>query len=327
MRSNVYITRMIPQDAIRLLEAACDTVEVNPHDRVLTREELLEAVRGRDGLLCLVTDMIDEAVLDAARGIKGIANYAVGYNNIDVAVATRRGIPVSNTPGVLTDTTADLAWALFFAIARRVAEGDRFIRAGKFTGWGPLTFLGSDVTGKTLGIVGAGRIGVATAARSVGFSMRLLYTSRRRSEEIEALGAQYRSLDDLLRESDFVSLHVPLMPETHHLIGARELALMKPTAYLINTTRGPVVDEAALVQALRERRIAGAGLDVFEREPELAQGLAELDNVVVVPHIGSATIETRTKMGIMAATNLLAMLRGEPPPNCVNPEWQQYVGP
>ncbi|MBI4551040.1 MAG: D-glycerate dehydrogenase [Candidatus Latescibacteria bacterium] len=323
MSTNVYVTRLLPPDSMRLLDAACEVVEVNPHDRTLTRPELLDAVRGRDGLLCLLTDTIDEEVLAAAAGIKGIANYAVGYNNIDVATATRRGIPVSNTPGVLTETTADMAWVLMFAVARRVVEGDRFVRAGKFTGWGPMLLLGSDVHGKTLGIVGAGRIGTAVAARAAGFSMRVVYTDEVRSEALEALGARRLALDDVLREADFISLHVPLMPETHHLIGERALDLMKPTAYLINTSRGPVVDEKALVKALQDKRIAGAGLDVFEQEPALAPGLVDLDNVVIVPHIASATVETRTKMGNMAVTNLLAMLRGEDPPNCVNPEWRQ----
>ena len=307
-----------------MLEAACGVVDVNPHDRAMTRDEFLEAVRGRNGLLCLLTEDIDDEVLDISPGLKGVAIYAVGYNNIDVDACTRRGIPVTNTPDVLTDTTADIAWALIFATARRVAEGDRFVRDGRFTGWGPLLMLGSDVTGKTLGIIGAGRIGTATAARAAGFSMPIVYTSRSRSEAIERLGARYLPLDDLLRESDFVSLHVPLTPETTHLIGPRELGLMKPTAYLINTTRGPVVDEKALVQALRNGVIAGAGLDVFEREPELEPGLADLESVVMLPHVGSGTVATRIRMGNMAAANLIAMVNGKDPPNCVNPEWKQY---
>ncbi|MBM3263316.1 MAG: D-glycerate dehydrogenase [candidate division Zixibacteria bacterium] len=324
MGYNVYVAQRIPDESIRLLEAECETVEVNPHDRPLTRAEFLKAIRGRDGLLCLLTETVDEEALDAAVGVRGIANYAVGFNNIDVAACTRRGIPVSNTPGVLTDTTADLAWALMFAVARRVVEGDRMVREGRFTGWGPLMILGTDITGKTLGIVGGGRIGRATAARAAAFSMKTLYYSRQRHPEIEAVGAQYRLLDDLLRESDYVSIHVPLNKETIHLISARELALMKPGAFLINTARGPVVDEKALVAALREGRIAGAGLDVFEREPELEPGLADLENVVLLPHVGSATVETRIKMGNMAATNLLAMIRGEEAPNCINPEWKNF---
>ena len=324
MGFNVYVTRRIPDESIRLLQDACETVEVNPHDRALTREEFLESVHGRDGLLCLLTETIDDEALDAANGIRGVANYAVGYNNIHVDACTRRGVPVSNTPGVLTDTTADLAWALMFAVARRVVEGHLMVSEGRFTGWGPLMMLGSEITGKTLGIVGGGRIGTATAARAAGFRMNVRYTSRNRNAEIESLGAHYSTLDDLLRESDYVSIHVPLNRETTHLIGARELALMKPGAFLINTARGPIVDEKALVAALKERRIAGAGLDVFEREPELEPGLAELDNVVLLPHVGSATVETRIKMGNTAAINLIAMLKGEDPPNCVNPEWKNF---
>ncbi len=307
-----------------MLEAACGVVDVNPHDRAFSREEFLEAVRERDGLLCLLTEDIDDEVLDISPGLRGVAIYAVGYNNIDVDACTRWGIPVSNTPGVLTDTTADIAWALIFATARRVAEGDRFVRDGRFTGWGPLLMLGSDVTGSTLGIIGGGRIGTATARRAAAFSMPVVYTSRRRNATIECVGARYRPLDELLKESDFVSLHVPLTPDTTHLIGARELDLMKPTAYLVNTTRGPVVDEKALVQALRNGVIAGAGLDVFEQEPELEPGLADLENVVMLPHVGSGTVSTRVRMGNMAAANLIAMVNGEDPPNCVNPEWKQY---
>jgi len=324
MSTNVYVTRRIPDESIRMLEDACDVVDVNPHDRALTRTEFLEAVQGRDGLLCLLTETVDDEVLDAAAGVKGVANYAVGFNNIDVDACARRGIPVSNTPDVLTDTTADLAWALMFSVARRIVEGDRYVRDGKFKGWGPLMLLGDDLTGKTLGIVGGGRIGMATAARAVGFSMPVLYTSRNRHEDIEAIGAQYRSLDDLLQASDFVSIHVPLMSETTHLIGPRELNLMKSTAYLINTARGPIVDEKALVSALRNGIIAGAGLDVFEREPELEPGLADLDNAVIVPHVGSGTVATRIKMGNKAAINLIAMVNGEEPPDCVNPDWKQH---
>jgi len=324
MGTNVYVTRLIPDESIRLLEDVCDVVDVNPHDRALTRNEFLDAVQGRDGILCLLTETVDNEVLEAAAGVCGIANYAVGYNNIDVDACTHRGIPVSNTPDVLTDTTADLAWALMFAVARRIVEGDRYVREGKFKGWGPLMLLGDDLTGKTLGIIGGGRIGRATALRAAGFSMPVIYTSRNRHEDIEAVGAQYRSFDEVLREADYVSIHVPLTPETTHLISARELDMMKPTAYLINTARGPIVDEKALVYALRKGIIAGAGLDVFEREPELEPGLVDLDNVVIVPHVGSGTVATRIKMGNKAATNLIAMLQDKDPPNCVNPEWKQH---
>ncbi len=324
MNSNVLVTRRIPDESIGMLEAALGVVDVNPHDRAMTREEFLASARDRDGLLCLLTEDIDDEVLDLSPGLKGVAIYAVGYNNIDVDACTRRGIPVTNTPDVLTDTTADVAWALMFATARRVAEGDRYVREGRFSGWGPLLMLGSDVTGATLGIVGAGRIGTATARRAAGFSMPVVYTSRRRNATIECVGARYLPLDDLLRESDFVSLHVPLTPETTHLISERELDLMKSTAYLINTTRGPVVDEKALVRALRDGVIAGAGLDVFEREPELEPGLADLENVVMLPHVGSGTVATRIRMGNTAAANLIAMVNGADPPNCVNPEWNEY---
>ena len=319
--SNVYVTRRIPQPGLEILEAACDRVEVNPEDRYLTREELLRAVRGRDGVLCLLTDVIDDEVLAAAGPqCRVFANYAVGFNNIDVAAATRRGIMITNTPGVLTDSTADLAWALIMSVARRVVEGDACVRSGKWDGWGPMQFLGQDVYEKTLGIVGAGRIGTATALRSVGFRMKVLYTSSRPNPELDAIGGRRVDLLALLRESDFVSIHVALNEQTRHLIGRKQLALMKPTAYLINTARGPVVDEKALVEALRERRIAGAGLDVYEEEPRITPGLTDLPNVVCLPHLGSATEATRAKMATMAATNLVAAVRGERPPNLVNPE-------
>ena len=298
-------------------------MEVFPEDRPIGREELLRVVRGKDGLLTLLTEVIDGQVMEAAGPqLRVIANMAVGYNNIDVKEASRRGVAVTNTPGVLTETTADLAWALMLAVCRRVVEADRFVREGRFTGWSPTLFLGSDVWGRVLGVVGMGRIGRAVARRARGFQMQVLYFSRRRlppSEEQE-LGAQYRPLEALLRESDVVTLHVELNETTRHLIDRRALALMKPTAFLINTSRGPVVDEAALVEALREGRLAGAGLDVFEREPELHPGLAELPNVVLLPHIASASLDTRSRMARMAAENLLAALAGRRPAHIVNPE-------
>lgn len=321
MNWNILITREIPKEAIDLLKANCDTFEVHEGDDLLTRDELLKKVRGRDGILCCLTERIDAEVLDGASRVKGIANMAVGYDNIDVEAATERGIPVSNTPGVLTDATADLAWALLFAAARRIIPADKYIRDGKFNAWGPMLFLGADVTGRTLGVIGAGRIGTAVAMRSRGLGIRLLYCDPAPNKLLEKeLSARRVGLEELLRESDFVSLHVNLTPETRHLIGERELALMKPTAYLINASRGPVVDEEALVRALQKKQIAGAGMDVYEQEPRLAPGLAELDNAVLLPHIGSATIATRTRMAVMAAENLLAMLKGERAPNCVNPE-------
>ncbi len=321
MRRKVYVTRRLPQPAIDMLEERFD-VEIYPEDRAIPREVLMEKVKGIDALLPLLTDKVDAEVMDAAgENLKIIANYAVGYDNIDVDAATKRKIAVTNTPGVLTETTADMAWALMFAVARRVVEADKFTRAGKFKGWGPMMFLGGDVYGKTLGVVGVGRIGSAVAKRAKGFNMRVLYTDVVRNEEIEKeVGAKKVELDELLRESDFVTLHVPLMPSTRYLIGERELKLMKKTAYLINTSRGPVVDERALVEALRKGEIAGAGLDVYENEPELSPGLAELDNVVLTPHIASASVETRTRMATLAAENIIAFFEGKRPPTIVNPE-------
>jgi len=318
----VYVTRQLPQSALDRFEGEVE-YSVNPHDRVLEREELLEAVADIDALLCLLTDRIDAEVFDAAPKLKIVANYAVGYNNIDVEEATRRGILVTNTPGVLTETTADLTWALIMAIARRVVEGDRFMRAGKFQGWAPMLLLGSDVYGKTLGIIGMGQIGQAVARRAIGFDMNILYSDvfvdlPPVAEHL--LHADEVSVDELLERSDFVTLHVPLVEETYHLIGRRELELMGPNSYLINASRGPVVDEEALVEALREGVIAGAALDVFEDEPAMKPGLAELDNVVLLPHLGSATIETRTAMADLAVSNILDFFAGKRPPTPVNPE-------
>ncbi len=320
-KPKVYVSRKLPQKALDMISAECE-MEVNPNNRVLTRRELEEAVKGIDGLLCLLTDTIDAGLLELNPDLKVIANYAVGYNNIDVGACTTKGIPVSNTPGVLTDTTADFAWTLLMATARRIVEADRFVRDGKYEGWGPMMFLGGDIHGKTLGVIGMGRIGQAFASRTKGFDMRVVYYDAfRKTEEEEAeLGIEYLEFDELLKCSDFISIHVPYIPETEHLIGKGELELMKKTAYLINTARGPIVDEEALVNALREGEIAGAGLDVYEDEPELASGLAELDNVILAPHIASASIETRTKMAVMAAENLLAGLKGKDMPNIINPE-------
>jgi glyoxylate reductase len=322
--TSVFVTWPIPEPGPGLIRSAVERVEGNEEDRPLSRQELLAGVSGRDGVLCLLTDRIDAEVFEAARGCRIFANMAVGYNTIDVAEATRRGILVTNTPGILTDCTADLTWTLILGVARRAAEGDREMRAGRFPGWGPLYMLGGDVTGATLGLVGPGRIAVAVARRAVGFGMRLLYFGRRPSEEMEALGAERRPLEGLLSESDFVSLHVSLSEETRHLIDARALGLMKTTAYLINTARGPVVDERALVEALRNGRIAGAGLDVYEDEPRMAEGLADCPNTLLLPHLGSATTATRAAMSRMAAENLLAGLQGSRPPNLVNPEvWSE----
>ena len=325
-KPKVYVTRLLPGGALDRLREECE-VDLNTEDRAPSKEEMIEHVRGKDGLLCLLTDKVDSEVMDAAGpNLKVISNYAVGFDNIDVEAATERGIVVTNTPGVLTETTADLAWALLMAVARRIVEADKFTRAGKFKGWSPTLLLGTDVYGKTLGIIGFGRIGRAVARRAKGFDMRVLYYDVERApEEVEReLNAQYVDLETLLKESDYISIHTPLTPETRHMIGERELRMMKPTAYLINTARGPIVDEAALVRALKEGWIKGAALDVFENEPELTPGLAELDNVVLAPHIGSASTETRSKMADMAVDNLLSVLRGERPENIVNPEvWER----
>jgi glyoxylate reductase len=321
MKPKVFVSRMIPQEGLDLVLAACDA-EVNTDDKHLSQAELIHKVSGKEGLLCLLTDDINDAVLGANPQLKVVANVAVGFNNIDVEAATRRKVMVTNTPGVLDNTTADFTWCLLMASARRLAESERYTRAGKYTGWGIMLLCGDDVFGKTLGICGLGRIGRGVAKRSKGFEMRILYTDAVRAPaEVEReLEAQFVEKETLFREADFVTLHVPLLPETHHYVSSKELKLMKKTAHLINASRGPVVDEVALVQALRERWIAGAGLDVYEYEPQLAPGLTELDNVTLAPHIASASVETRMKMAVMAATNLVEALQGRRPPNLVNPE-------
>jgi len=314
----ILITRPIPEPAPSLLARIADEVVLQEEDRPLTVDELVQRVPGFDAVLCMLHDPINRKVLEAAKGCRVFANMAVGYNNIEVAEATRLGILVTNTPGVLTEATADLTWALILALPRRVVEGDQVMRAGQFPGWGPNYMLGGDVTGRTLGLVGPGRIALAVAERAVGFKMSLIYSGRQANPRIDALGGRRVSLEQLLKDSDFVSLHVPLSAETTHLIDARALAMMKPTAYLINTSRGPVVDEAALVEALQAHRIAGAGLDVYEREPAMAPGLADCSNAVLLPHLGSATVETRSRMSRIAAENILAVLEGRQPPNLVN---------
>jgi glyoxylate reductase len=320
-RPKVYVTRRIPDPGLALLREHC-TVEVNPEDRPLAREELLAKAADSDGVLGLLTDKIDAGFFDAAPRLKGYANYAVGFDNIDVPEATRRRIPVSNTPDVLTNATAELAWTLLLATARRVAEADKIMRSGTWPGWGPLQFIGADVTGKTLGIVGAGRIGTAMARMSRGFAMRVLYTSRSKPNPAleQELGAQRVEFDVLLAESDFVSIHAPLNPASRHLFNAAAFAKMKRTAILINTGRGPVIKEDDLVAALQAGTIAGAGLDVYEAEPKMAPGLAHCPNTVLLPHVGSATVSARDGMSLLAARNLLAMLQGQRPPTCLNPE-------
>jgi glyoxylate reductase len=321
-RPRVYVTRRLPAPAMERLAEAADVATWPDDDYPPPRDVLVREAAASDGLVALVTDRIDGALLDAAPRLRVVSNVAVGYDNIDVPAATARGVVVTNTPGVLTETTADFAFALLLAAARRVAEADRFTRAGRWTSWGPLFFAGLDVHGRTLGLVGLGRIGTAVARRARGFAMPVVYYSRTRKPEVEReLGLEYATLDELLPRADFVSIHVPLSAQTRHLIGAPQLRLMKPTAILVNTSRGAVVDQRALYDALVRRQIWAAGLDVFEEEPIAPDDpLLALENVVVAPHIGSATVETRTQMALMAVENCLAVLEDRPPPHPVNPE-------
>lgn len=320
----MFVSRRIPDDGLDLIRDACD-LELWDDELPPPRAELLRAVAGCQGILTLLTDRVDDELLDAAGPqLRVVSDLAVGYDNVDVPACTRRRIAVGNTPGVLTETTADLAFALLMAGARRIAEGDRLVRAGGWRTWGPLAFLGTDVHGSTLGVVGLGRIGQAVARRAAGFGMPVLYAGRHRvALEVEAAagGASFVPLDELLARSDFVSVHVPLGAETRHLIGAAELRLMKPTAILINTSRGPVVDQTALYEALRDGVIGGAALDVTDPEPMPGDDpLLTLENCLVVPHIASASRATRGRMAAMAAANLIAGVRGERLPNPVNPE-------
>lgn len=317
-KPKVFLTRKLPPSVMARLDEEVE-LTVSPDDRVLSKEEIIEGVKGKDALLCLLTDPIDREVFSANPKLKIVANYAVGYNNIDVEAAAEMGIPVSNTPGVLTETSADLAFALIMAVSRRVVEADAYLRTGKWGGWGPLQFLGPDVYGATLGIVGLGRIGKAVARRAKGFDMNVKYWNRTRlsEEEEQRQNWEYMPLEELLQTADFVSLHVAYTPETHYMISQRELELMKPGAVLINTSRGAVVDEKALVGALKEGVIWGAGLDVFEHEPEVEKELLTMKNVVLLPHLGSASVATRTKMGMIAIDNILAACKGEPIPNLV----------
>ena len=322
-KKRVFVTREIPSDALKLLKSKFE-VEVWPEETPPPKNILIEKVKVVDGLCCLLTDKIDAEVINAAgEQLKGISQIAVGYDNIDLEAATKRGIYVTNTPGVLTDTTADYAFALLMATARRIAEADRYVRDGRWKiPWGLMMMLGQDVWGKTIGIIGMGRIGTAMARRAKGFNMKILYYDVARNEAAEKeLGAEYVDLETLLKESDFVSIHVPLLPSTRHLINEERLKLMKKTACLINTSRGPVVDEKALYKALKEGWIWAAGLDVWEKEPtDPDNPLLKLDNVTASPHIASASYETRTRMAVMAAENMIAILEGRVPPNLVNKE-------
>jgi len=316
----IFVTRKIPEPGLNILKKKFD-LEINPYNRVLSKDEIIKGIKGKDGLLCLLTDEIDKEVIKSEPKLKMIASYAVGYNNIDIKTATKNNIPVSNTPGVLTDATAEMAWALLLSTARRIVEGDKFSRAGKFKGWDPMLMHGQEIADKTLGIIGAGRIGTAIGLKSIGFNMKILYSQRRINKILEDnTNAKKVELSVLLNSSDFISINVPLNNSTYHLIGEQELKMMKKTAILINTSRGPVLDEKALINALKKRWIFAAGLDVYENEPDIDNELKKLDNVILQPHSASATTETRTKMAIMAAENMITGLMGKIPPNCVNKE-------
>jgi glyoxylate reductase len=313
----LYLARPLPDPVMAVIRTRF-TLTVPPLDHPPAQADIMAGVRGAVAAICTLNERMDTAVLSAAPSLRVIANYAVGYNNIDIEAAKKRGLVVTNTPDVLTNATADITWTLILAVARRVVEGDQLVRQNQWTGWSPTQLLGVDLCGKTLGIVGMGRIGQAVARRAAGFEMNILYWSRSGRQPTNANPAWQRvPFEELLRQSDFLSLHLPLTPETTHLINDAALRLMKPTAFLINAARGPVVDEAALVNALREGRIAGAGFDVYEREPELSAGLRELNQVVLLPHLGSATTETRIKMGLLCVENVLAVLEGKPAPNRV----------
>lgn len=318
----VFITRRIHSRAEEVLRTAECEVRVAPEDRPLTDTELRAGAADTDAVLCLLNDKITRDLMQSLPRVRVFANYAVGFDNMDIAAATELGVALSNTPDVLTDATAEIAWALLFAAARRVCEGDRLSRRGDFHGWAPLMLLGHQVAGRTLGIIGAGRIGAAMARGSAGFGMRVLYTKRSGvNHAIEKLGGRRVELDELLRESDFISVHAPLAPGTLHMISDPQFALMKPTAVLVNTGRGPVIDEKALVRALASNRIAAAGLDVYEHEPKIEPELLTMENVVLAPHIGSATHDARRDMAELAANNIVDCLSGRVPRTCINPDY------
>ncbi|HEV2372100.1 MAG TPA: D-glycerate dehydrogenase [Streptosporangiaceae bacterium] len=325
-RPQVLVTRRLPSGALERVDTRCD-MTLYQGEGAMPRGQLLTEVAGKAGVITLLTERVDDEFLDAAGPqLKIVANYAVGFDNIDVDACTRHGVLTSNTPEVLTETTADMAFALMMATARRVAEGDRLLRSKAPWIWGPLMMLGQDVHHKTLGIVGFGRIGQALARRARGFAMRVVYHDVHRPPAAveQEVAAEYRSLDDLLRESDFVSLHTNLTPDTRHLINAERLAIMKPTAVLVNTSRGPVIDEAALAQALHEGQIFAAGIDVFEHEPTVNPDLLTCENAVLIPHLGSGTVQTRLAMANLAVDNLFAGLDNERPPTLLNPGlWEQ----
>lgn len=323
MKKKIFITRRIPERGIELLTSHGYRVKVSSKNRVLTKEELIPALKGKnyDAVLCLLTDKIDSEVMDAAGPqCKIFANYAVGFDNIDLQAAKSRGLMVTNTPDVLTETVAEHTFALMLAIAHRIVEADKFMRRGKYKGWAPMLLLGTDLARKKLGVLGLGRIGSRVVHHAVkGFEMEVIYYDPKRNEQFEQeFKAVYKpTVEEVLKEADFVSIHVPLLPATHHLISADRLRLMKPTAYLINTSRGPIVDEKALAEALAQGVIKGAAIDVFEHEPQMEPALKNLDNIIVTPHIASATEETREKMGEVAAKNIIEALEGRTPPNLV----------
>jgi glyoxylate reductase len=319
-KPKVYSTHQLFEPARNILDANCDMQYWTDSERP-PRDEVLRHVKDKDGLICLLTEKVNEEFLRAAPKLRIASNVAVGYDNIDVDACTKRGVVVTNTPGVLDETTADFAWTLLMAVARRVAEGEALARSGNWRGWNLDQLCGADVWGKALGIVGFGRIGRSVARRASGFHMKIIYTDAvRASEEVEkSVNAEFCDMNSLLAESDFISLHVPLLPETRGMFNGPKFLRMKPTAFVINTSRGPVIDEAALVAALENKKIAGAALDVFENEPFLHPGLKR-SNVVLTPHIASASLETRTKMAVMAANNIVAMFNGQRPPNILNPD-------
>ena len=316
MKPIVTVTNIFPQVALDKLSSECD-LKINRTS--LTKEELKQKVSGSDAVISYLTDRIDQDIIDRGTKLKIIANYGAGFNNIDVTYASERGIWVTNTPNVLHETTADLTWAMILGTARQIVSADRYTREGKFQGWGAKLFLGGDVYEKTLGIIGLGEIGRSVARRAIGFNMRTLYHQRNRlpKEEEKKLNVEYATFEKILRESDFLTLHVPLTEETEYMIGNDEIALMKKTAYLIHTARGKVIDDYALVAALREGRLAGAALDVYEDEPELTEGMRELDNLMILPHIGSASFETRDKMALLVADNILDAFEGKTPRSLV----------
>lgn len=317
----VFVTRKIPEIGLNKVKENFKT-DINPHSRRLKKEEIIERVKGKDALLCLLTDEIDEEIIEAGEDLKVISNYAVGYDNIDVEAATERGIAVTNTPGVLTDATAEMAWSLIFAVTRNIVKGDKYVREDKFEGWDPTLMIGHEVHNKTLGVIGMGNIGSCVARKADAFDMDVLYYNRSRKKDIEEeIGAKYVDKDSLLSKSDIVTIHVPLTDETEEMISWEELDIMKESSYLINTARGEVVNEEALIEALRSNKISGAGIDVYSDEPYGANpNYYDLDNVVLTPHLGSASHRARDGMSEMAADNLIAVLEGKEPKHIVNPE-------